>query len=471
MSVSKLVQGRQTGAAPLQYEDSWCLLLTTRLLSRKDAFLKVPLAIYERVDMLTLLTTYNTLRNTVTAVTSDLRILPQRLDDRVEIMRRVPVGQIFPNGHWAAFLLRFWQDPTQITHHIAEWGYRIKSTTLPEFRAEIQQKGLYKAIADRIDRIPTYREIMWNIVTFVQTLFRTVVEGGKTVGRRGLITLLLFLAVTAVLRSLKRRTYKKYDPNAYSDPRHRPALVGEPNPDDQDRVHEMAQDIAFERTKLFQVHQGVCAKCELHIQRCACPTGPATSMMTNFANQRSKVSSMAHAANKIVNRYQEPWQFNVGDEFVITVCNNVVSRVLDIFSIETAVNWKVIHALQVHDTRPRTEKHIQMGSNRYYVLRQGRLRIVLSVLGWEFVCNLPRKALSIFNVPARDLVINEDHFRLQRRGVVTNEVEKNLPGLLETMLSVPICDPTFLDLGANPLRDAQLIVSAFANEKRLVQNF
>lgn len=368
------------------------------------------------------------------------------------------------NGQSLANWLVILTSPSTILRELARWVYNLD---LYKITLEgIQRDGLYKTFIDgKFVRHATLREMAEALLSNCERLLRFVVSWAKKAGKGGLITMLILGALALFLLMLKRRSYKKYDPNSYTDPRHRPILAGEVDPEDQEKFHEMTEDLAHERQKLFQVHMGLCKECKLHVQHCVCPTGPAVSMRTNFAHQREKISEMAHNANKVANRYQEPWQFDVGERFVMKLESARFLNVLKFFSVECFVNWHVKHAMTVHDTRPLTEKHISMGNNRYYIITQKDLRFVVSLGPYEYVLKLPRKMLKMVNVPARDLVVNEDHFRLQRRGVLTDTVNKNLEGLLETMLSVPVCDPTFMDLGANPLRDARLVVAAFANEK------
>lgn len=424
--------------------------------------------------MLAALQSYNVLRSAVSTVVGDLRALPNSLDERIEITRPFTSGALVYGGRsgLVSFLLEAWANPASIATNIAQWGYQVHMMPFKQFIKSIKENGIKSTLEQIISRMPTYREVLINTYVFIKNILVSTWMRAKTTGKAGFITLALFLVVSSILSSLKRRSYKKYDPNSYSDPRHRPAIVGEVDPRDQEKYHEMQQDLAHERRKLFRVHEGVCGECKLFIQRCTCPTGPATSMMTNFSHQRSKVQDMVHEANKIAQRNVEPWQFEAGrDEFVIEVRNSYLTRFLNSLSAGVYVNWKVHHAILVHDTRPRTEKHIEMGSNRFYIIRQNDLRIVLPLVFREFKLTLPRTCLEFFGIPSRDLVVNEDHMRLQRRGAVTNEVEANLPALLETMLSVPICDPTFLDLGANPLRDAVVVVSAFSKGRVLTQAF
>lgn len=156
----------------------------------------------------------------------------------------------------------------------------------------------------------------------------------------------------------------------------------------------------------------------------------------------------------------------LGDIYEVEVACSWFSRFINYFGARILVDWKVDHTFLVADTRPLIEKHITLGNTRYYVLRQKNLRIEFLTTGRKMTIIFLKKWLSTFGLPARDLVLNEDHFRTARSGSVLGNFSKSLKGRLESTLSVPIKDPQFTHLGCSAVRDGLFVVQTFLAELR-----
>ncbi len=374
-------------------------------------------------------------------------------------------GETTINGHSVATIISYWLNPLRIFDELARWSCSFDLSNPPTSLTE-----LYSWL--KFSRAPTIREALEAAICHVANLCRSsanvafaVVRFIKTFGKKSAVAALFFLGVALLSFLANARSYKVFDPTPPPDPRHRTQHAANPTAASQvQEVYDIDNSIFDLDAEAFSpIILSTCKDCGNVLEQCLCagytPAMKEASYRRNLLIQRMK---LANKRRKILQNQPNPQQCNVGDVFHMTLDSSVVTSVLSFFSVKVQTDWTVSSAFCVGDTRPLTEQHIDPGNCRYYVVSSSDISFAHARFGRFFT--IPRSWLSVFGLPSRDLVVNEDHFRLQRKGVLSAEFNKSLKMHLETMLSVPICDPAFKRHGCNPLRDAFLVVRATFDE-------
>lgn len=143
--------------------------------------------------------------------------------------------------------------------------------------------------------------------------------------------------------------------------------------------------------------------------------------------------------------------FTIGDSFKLSIRHGAIYTLAEYFGCEMDLRMRVVDCFRVGDTRPHNERHVQLSNSTYYVIRVERLTVRSPGL---FKKQLPDACRHSFGIPQRDLFVSEELIRHTRRGQLTGEFEKSLASYLENSLSVPINDPIFLRMRANPIKDS-----------------
>lgn len=373
-------------------------------------------------------------------------------------------GEFTINGYSIRNLLGYWLNPLRLMDELARWSVSFDLKNPPKSWAAFKAWFHFK-------RTPTLREVLESFTSVVVALCKhsvhytlLLVKFLKSLSKTALATGVVLLGLMAIMKSLQNSVYKVFDPTIWTN-RHRPGGPGAlAPPEHAAEVHEIEQQMQNSRREAALPYALACCKgCHNVLEQCICKGYlPAMREQAHAREKQLEYFKNENKRRNLINSYRAPGQFAVGDSVVMRIDTGLLTRILRLFSINAVTTWRVSHVFDVADTRPLTEQHITVGNVRYYIIESSDVSICHSGLGT--LVSIPRDWLSIFSLPARDLIVNEDHFRLQRRGLLLGDFEKTLKMNLETMLSVPICDPAIKKHGCNPLRDGYLAVRAFADE-------
>lgn len=367
-------------------------------------------------------------------------------------------------------------DPTILLRELSRWFVDIDIKELMSGNL----KGAFK-----IDRYPTIRESIHYILSLFLKKLSPVFSALSFLWKNKM-KILLFSLWVLIIRLLiliaTGRPYRKALPNI--DPAHRPPAIGnlvalqggagQPAqllqaypPQNQ----EEARKVLFDRENLLDRMAGApqeeCSVCKCRLVNCQCqPQGER--MQVIISKYAGQVIEKNRRLNQLLvdDRLQ---QFQLGQIFDMKIDTNLLAKMSEFCGLQPYVLWKMEDSFDVNDTRSTTEKHIQIGNTRFWIIRQKKIRIVVQIFGTGRIFILPKWCFWLFQMPNRDLVIAEDFFRLNRRSSIDaiDKFSASLRGQLDTMLSVPINDPSFVHLGAHPLRDGYFVVRAFLERKVL----
>jgi hypothetical protein len=125
------------------------------------------------------------------------------------------------------------------------------------------------------------------------------------------------------------------------------------------------------------------------------------------------------------------------------------------------ITYTMTKRLFVEDHRPTVEKHIQVGNCKFYIMQLTKVELNLPF----FKRDLPIRILDrVTDIPQRDLVVSEDHICSLRRGTF-KEFDKAAKGVLESSLSIPISDPSFLAHQCDPIKDGYFFLRCLKNQE------
>lgn len=293
----------------------------------------------------------------------------------------------------------------------------------------------------------------------------------------GTLCLMLISRILTYLMHAKLR-YRSVDPNVMVAPRPRPGFlpssqiaIAPAMPSDyrlyparsQERAKQLIYENAFIRQDVPNVRfMFDCPGCKqvLDVCTCAAPMDGQTRIQTQTAHLAQNI---VKNNRELLNLYQEEEEFpslEVGQTLTFKHKSNWFGRFMNNYVFDTYQNLQVVSSFYVSDTRPYSDRHIAIGSTKYYVLRF--LKPHFEFANTEYC--LPFSIHVVDGLNPRDICVAEEHLRLRRRGTFTPEASSVICSQLENGLATPINDPMFLHLKINPLKDARWLLTAFSKD-------
>lgn len=390
------------------------------------------------------------------------------------------------SGRGISSWIRLLNDPSRSFYELSRWAVNFDITKIITI---LRNPRRFREIvgAFSLERYPTMREKMSFIINSIfefmkplQSMVRFLLNFLWANKNRIILIGLVLLFVRMLIHFSNVKPYRRANVNL--DPNHRPppppvVVPGMPNPvpvadlraypiHNQEEAAKLLKERKLIGAEFPHVNSLKCPTCRMRLINCPCLPLPGEPILVEGAALLARVLRINQTL-EILRDEPKLNQFRVGETFTFDIYSNSISRWMWYFGINVQVDWKMKDQFNALDTRSTSEKHILPGNSMYWVIRQKNLLMEVKMVGYKLTVRLPSSALSFFGIPGRDLVVNEDHFRLNRRSSISDDTafSTSLRGQMDTMLAVPINDPTFVDLEAHPLRDGYFVVRSFLDRK------
>ena len=398
----------------------------------------------------------------------------QRTDSWVEFLRsswtaaRNAPQNLIEEALWKVETLK-WRGG-QATKHISEHVLSIYNPVKNSFfqilsevskvASEFLQKILNAAESLKTDiLIPTYEHVCRCYRIYITVFIFTTV-------------------ILLLLRFLNSEPYKTLVDPPNMAPEHRPtirplvptvyfpggALSPDPlyyEPSVREEAMELLDEIDETSLSYANIAFKICKECKCIYARCSCPGNQFRAQEVD--DRRNHLMKIYRYEKKLttLSKPRPHRAFAVGDLVTLVAESNAFSAKFSEWNCPFRVTYRIARGLTVADTRVSTETHIRVGNCRFWVVRLHA--VTLGPYSHQF--NVPLSWYPLLSLPNRDLVVSEDLLRATRRGSLTDKYDKAVSGLLENILSVPLNDPAFVELGANPVKDTYFMNRALADMK------
>lgn len=369
------------------------------------------------------------------------------------------------NGYSIGRYFRMLTDFNFLFDELSRWriGFSIKALWNGDWKNAVEY-----------GRIPTFREYCQHFADKLMACARSApgylfwLLKNIKIALMVLIPLLFVCYVLFITQLFTRNIrYKNFDTTAPIHVANRPDAVRAQVPPQQARydidaypaknrktAERLIENVIEIDDKLIDPNSIPCL-CKMPITQCTCqaPGAYAPMAMSTLRNNRRKLERQL---DQLMADLEIP-AFAIGDRMRHYVCPNMFYTLLALLGVDAKVTWRVCDVFETGDTRASHEQHISLSNTRFYVIRQTDLRLRIRLLRKVWKHQLDTRRLAWFMVPARDLVVSEDHIRATRRGRLEDDGDKTLRAILQTSMATPINHPHIVANKIDPLRDAYLV--------------